>query len=123
MLPTTMAGVSTVSAAVTNAFTGMISSVGETSLARVVSAADATANNLIDGMTLPMTEKVVEARGYKFRDNGTLGSIPELTPQQLQVTQTSTDKRIMNVQRDAVGFLNRACRTSDALNRKHPSFE
>ena len=123
MLPTTMAGVSTVSAAVTNAFTGMISSVGETSLARVVSAADATANNLIDGMTLPMTEKVVEARGYKFRDNGTLGSIPELTPQQLQVTQTSTDKRIMNVQRDAVGFLNRACRTSDALNRKHPTFE
>lgn len=117
-----MTGTSSVSMTVANALTGAISSVGESSLGRVVVGVDATANNLIDGMLLPATQSAVKARGYKYRNNGAIGTVPVLTSQQLQVTKTSKDLRIMRIQRDAVNLLTRACQTSDALGNKHPDF-
>jgi len=118
-----MAEVSTVVATVTNALTGAISSVGESSLNRVLVGADSAAHNLIDGVVLPTTRKIALLRGYKYRNNGAIGTEPVLSFQQLQVTKTSTDPRIMRIQRDAVNLLTRACQTSDAMQMQHPTFE
>jgi len=118
-----MAEVSTASVAVAKAFTGMFSSVGGSSLSRLVAGADATMHNLIEGVVSPTTRTSVESRGYKYRNNGVSGAVPVLTPQQLQVAKTSLDPRIMKIQRDAVNLLTRACQTSDAIGRQHPRFE
>jgi len=118
-----MAELSSVSTAVAGALTGTVSSLGESSLGRVVAGIDATAHNLIDGVVSPSTRRVVKSRGYKYRNNGAIGTVPVLTSQQLQVTKTSTDPRIVRIQRDAVNLLTRACQTSDAMGRKHPDFE
>jgi hypothetical protein len=118
-----MAEVSTASVAVAKAFTGMFSSVGGSSLSRLVAGADSTIHNLIEGVVSPTTRKSVESRGYKYRNNGASGAVPVLTPQQLQVAKTSLDPRIMKIQRDAVNLLTRARQTSDAIGRQHPHFE
>lgn len=118
-----MADVSTASVAVAKALTGVFSSVGGSSLSRLVAGADATIHNLIEGVVSPTTRKSVESRGYKYRNNGAFGTEPVLTPQQLQVAKTSLDPRIMKIQRDAVNLLTRACQTSDAIGRDHPQFE
>jgi len=118
-----MADVSTASVVVANAFSSMLSSVGESSLSRLVSGADATVHNLIEGVVSPTTRRNVEFRGYKYRNNGAPGAEPVLTPQQLQVAKTSLDPRIVKIQRDAVNLLTRACQTSDAIGRQHPNFE
>lgn len=118
-----MAEVSSASVAVANAITGVFSSVGESSLRRLVSGVDASMHNLIEGIVTPTTRKVVETRGYKYRNNDAPGISPVLTPQQLQVAKTSLDPRLMKVQRDAVGLLNTVCQTSDAIARLHPDFQ
>lgn len=118
-----MTGVSTVSATVANALTGVVLSVGESSLGRVVAGVDATAHNIMDGVVAPTTRRIMETRGYEYRNNGTPGPVPVLTTQQLQVTKTSLDPRTVRIQRDAVNLLTRACQASDALDRTHPVFE
>lgn len=118
-----MADVSSVSAAVASALTGVISSVGESSISRVVTGVDAAAHNLIDGVVSPTAKQIAKLRGYKYRNNGAPGPVPVLTSQQLQVTKTRLDPRIMRIRRDAVNLLTRVCRTSDAMGRKHPSFD
>lgn len=118
-----MAEVSSASASVAKALTGAVSSVGESSLGRVVAGFDAVAHNLIDGAISPATRAGVKRRGYQYRNHGANGPDPVLSSQQLQVTKTSTDQRIIRIQRDCVSFLTRACQTSDALGHKHPSFD
>lgn len=118
-----MAEVSTASGVVAKALAGVFSSVGESSLGRLVTGIDATAHNLIEGVVSPTTIKAVKSRGYKYRNNGATGTVSVLTPQQLQVAKTSLDPRIMKIQRDAVNLLTRACQTSDAIGRQHPKFD
>lgn len=117
-----MAVVSTVSAAMANAITGVTSSVGESSLRRLVAGADASAHNIIDGIVLPAARNLTQARGYMYRNNGPPGTVPMLTSQQLQVTKSSSDTRVMGIQRDAVNLMSRAVQYSDAIKRDHPSF-
>ena len=109
--------------AVADALTGMISSVGGSSLGRLVAGANASAHNLIEGVSSPTARSIAKSRGYQYRNNGANGAEPVLTSQQLQVTKTSTDQRIMRIQRDAVNLLIRASQTSDALHHQHPGFE
>lgn len=119
------------SVAVTSALNEAVSAVGTSSLGRIVSGVDTGAHNLIDGMMAPAAELAAASRGYKYRNNGVPDADPVLTPQQLQVTKTSTDQRIMRIQRDAVKLLKAACQTSDALGNNseartdqvHPEFE
>lgn len=100
-----------------------MTSIGQTSLSRVVAGADMTAHNLINGIVIPVSRQVVRARGCQYRSNSTHGAPPVLTSQQLQAATTSLDRRITNIQRDVVNLLTRACQTSDALGRKHPAFD
>lgn len=118
-----MADVSAASVAVGNAMAGMMTSVGQSSLRRVVSGADATVHNIIDSVVTPVTRRVVKSRGCQYRNNSALGATPVLTTQQLQAAKTSLDRRIGNIQRDVVNLLTRACQTSDLLNKEHPTFE
>ena len=118
-----MVEVSTASAAVANALTGVMSSVGESSLRRVAAGADATVHNLIDGVTSPSTRKIVKSRGCQYRNNATPGAHPVLSSQQLQVAKTSFDPRIERIRRDSVALLKRAAQASDNLDREHPFFE
>lgn len=118
-----MAEASSATATVAKALSGAISSVGESSLTRVMAGVDAATHNLIDGVVSPTTRRIVMSRGYEYRNNGTTVSSPVLTSQQLQVTKTSLDPRIVRIQRDAVNLLTRACQTSDAMHKAHPTFE
>lgn len=117
-----MAEVSSVTAAVANAFAGVASSVGSTSLGRMVAGLDATANNLIEGVVSPTARRLVRTRGYQYRNNSHTNVATVLTPQQLQIAKTSSDSRIIKIQRDCVNLLTRACDASDALGNVHPSF-
>lgn len=117
-----MTEVSTVSSVV-NAMAGAVSSVGATSLGRMVQAVDATAHNLVDSAISPSIKNVMKRRGYKYRNNGSFGPYPGLTSQQQQVAKTSSDPRIVKFQRDAVNLITRVCQTSDAIDKAHPSFD
>lgn len=118
-----MTDVSSVSMVVGSAFTSMMSTLGASSLGRLITGAESVGNNLINGVVQPANQRAIQSRGYKFRNNTRIGANPELTFQQLQVTKTSNDLRINKIQRDAVNLLSRACQTSEALTRVHPTFD
>lgn len=114
---------SSVSTAVADAMAGALTRVSDSSIGRFAAGVDATAMNLIEGVVSPATRQTVMSRGYQYRNNSASGAQSVLTVQQLQIAKTSSDLRIVRVQRDSVNLLTRACQYSDALGRKHPTFD
>lgn len=106
-----------------DAVSGAMLSVGSTSIGRFVSGIDVAAHNLIDGVIIPVNEKIVEGRGYEFRSNSAVGTDPGLTSQQMQVTKTSPDPRFEKIKRDAANTLVRATQLADALGGTYPDFD
>lgn len=117
------AGVPVASQTLADAASGVMLSVGNTSLGRFVSGIDAAAHNLIDGVIGPVNEKIVEGRGYEFRSNSVIGTAPGLTSQQMQVTKTSPDPRFEKIKRDAANTLVRATQLADVLGGTYPDFD
>lgn len=93
---------------------------GESSITRVARGADASVHNIIESVSSPMATRIAKERGYRYRNDGAPGPVPVLSPQQLQVTKTSLDPRLMRIERDVANLLKRASQTSQALNGAIP---
>jgi hypothetical protein len=118
-----MTDVPSVTMSLATAMSGAFNKIGESSISRIVAGVDRSAHNLIDGVAEPVSKNIASRRGFQYRNNGASGLQPVLTPQQLQVTRTSNDQRIMRIQQDSVNLLETASQLSGALNMKHPEFE
>jgi len=109
--------VSAVTASLAGALTSVSALVGRTSLGRVVTSLDRVSNNLITGVVDPASRDLAEYRGYYHRDD-TGASGPQslvLSPQQMQVTTTSTDVRVRRIEKDVAGVMRRTCNISDTI--------